>query len=437
MSSMRNLILTGCVLCLMACGKKKQDIVNNDAGTPPAPFGTITVGSAAIARLAVAPVVPDAVGQSGIDAFMGSFGPTPVVPFRDQSHANQAAQGFELLPDGTTQVSLDVLDSKGQAAQMGTVAYIRPGLGNLAFSPANVILIAKHFSKVIILFTNMTDPTQGSTDFRKLTTLGVDRTNPDSVSGVPSHWEQVVNIPSSITNIYAVGSPTLDAISFTQQSDVTLEQLQVLHGHSTDLGFDALTAGGTVFAHSQGAADIVLTQDRLLKAGFHGFDNIVTIGSAIKGGRLLATDTLAKGFANSAKGAGGAVAGDQAYTALADLEPSVTAIRMQDGLNIHTSAASMDVEDRIRSYVTAAFGGAIDYKNPDTGNARLAFVAFSTTPDGAGSYLLNDGAENVDSTTLGQVSSTFPQVDHITSIEDPVLMKQMLQTLASLQSGAP
>jgi hypothetical protein len=193
-------------------------------------------------RIAPAPVAP--ADQSKVDAFFSGFTAAPVTDF----HSAAAAQDA---------VALTVTDGQGHPIRLVDVAFVRPGLGKIMFSPAQIYMLARHFRTVVLLYTNMTDPDAAARAFRRVTEL----------EGIP--------IPSEIAGgvrIFAVGSPQLNVISYLQQPDVTLEQLELLRRHSATLGFDPLAADRWVFAHSQGVTEAVVTDHRLRKAGFPGFD---------------------------------------------------------------------------------------------------------------------------------------------------------------------
>jgi hypothetical protein len=355
-------------------------------------FGTIEVGGRKIDRLEAAPVEP--ADPSAVAAFMGAFTADPITDFRTAAAAAGAASHALKTPGGVP-------------LRLGDVAYVRPGLGNIMPSPVDIFVLGLQFRNVVLLYTNMTDTTE-PTALRRVTRVGG------------------VDVPASLAGqlrLWAIGSEKLNLISFAQQSDVTLEQLNTLDQHRADLGFNPLRASGWVFAHSQGVADTVLSDFRLRRAGFSPYGPIVAFGSAVKGGRLLGTP-IGDFFLSAAE----QVAGAQGRNAMLELTPSVTAATF-------LSATGFPSEDVLDAYlgarITAAFGGVVDPTAPQ-GNVRSSFLGLAATPDYLGQVTPNDGVENTSSTLLGAFHQAVPQTDHILIIEDPQILHDALVSFIHL-----
>ncbi|MGE0548669.1 MAG: hypothetical protein AB7O24_27260 [Kofleriaceae bacterium] len=367
---------------------------DNDTGDPngKADSGdeqTIAVGGQRLRRIAPRPMAP--ADQAKVDTFMGGFLAAPVTDFRTQAAAEVG-------------IDLAVTDVAGEPVRLGSVAYLRPGLGNIAPSPADVFLLARHFDTLVVLYTNTTDAS-GDASVRRVTEIaGV--TIPDRIAGE--------------VNIFAIGSPQFNLITSTQQSDVTLEQLQQLHDASTLVGFDALEEPAWIFAHSQGSIDAVLTDDRLRDAGFAGFDHIVTIGAALEGGRLIRSGIGASWISGAL-----AAAGTQGATAMEALAPDLVAGTLTGLLGVTTEQELASV---LAERITFSFAGAIDTTAPK-GNVRDAFLFLAGQADGAGRIDPSDGVVSTTSALKGGFTKSYPQTDHVLLIEDPALLADMLSEL--------
>jgi hypothetical protein len=379
-------------LTLAACATSPTDPVDDPGGkNDSADPNTIIVGDAKIPRLAQAPVA--AADQSKVDALLAGFLAGAVTDFRDAATAERVAE-------------LGLRDPEGKPVRLGRVAYLRPGLGNVDFSPADVFLLARHFDTLVVLYTNTTD----ALDNVKLRRL-------DAVGGVA--------IPAAIrtqVKIMAVGSPTMNLINSTQQSDVSLEQFQILHESRKELGFDVLQQPAWMFAHSQGAIDAVLTDDRLRKAGYAGFDNIVTIGAALGGGRLIRS-MIGEGWLQ----AGLDASGEQGKLALNDLAPDV----VEENFIKHLELSSADsIAPTLKDRIDYGFGGTIDAKAAK-GNVRDGFLFLAGQLDGEGRLDPSDGVVSTESSSsFAAHGKLYPQTDHIGIIEDPDLLADMLAIVA-------
>jgi hypothetical protein len=351
---------------------------------------TITLDGKEIPRLAIPAVNID--DQAAVDAFFSVFIADPVTDFRTVEAA-EASVGLALP----------------KPRRLGKIAYVRPGIGNIMFSPAWVYLLAQHYQTVVLMYSNMTDPEPGATAVRRVQEL----------EGVP--------IPASIRNkvkIFAIGSPKLNLISSLQQSDTTLEQLEILRT-SPMLEDKVLEVPAWVFAHSQGMIDTILTDERLRAAGLEPFERIIGVAGAVKGGRLIES-AIGPFLIDGAE----AVAGEQGRVAFELVGKTATVGVLADVLGIggpdFAVEFNLDIELIKRTF--AGFGGVLDSSAPQ-GNARVALLDLTDIPDGDGLVKPNDGVEDFDSTTLAQNNLLFEQVDHIGIIEDPALLRAMLDVI--------
>ncbi len=351
---------------------------------------TITLDGKEIPRLAIPAVNID--DQAAVDAFFSVFIADPVTDFRTVEAA-EASVGLALP----------------KPRRLGKIAYVRPGIGNIMFSPAWVYLLAQHYQTVVLMYSNMTDPEPGATAVRRVQEL----------EGVP--------IPASIRNkvkIFAIGSPKLNLISSLQQSDTTLEQLEILRT-SPMLEDKVLEVPAWVFAHSQGMIDTILTDERLRAAGLESFERIIGVAGAVKGGRLIES-AIGPFLIDGAE----AVAGEQGRVAFELVGKTATVNVLADVLGIggpdFAVEFNLDIELIKRTF--AGFGGVLDSSAPQ-GNARVALLDLTDIPDGDGLVKPNDGVEDFDSTTLAQNNLLFEQVDHIGIIEDPALLRAMLDVI--------
>ena len=341
----------------------------------------------------------------------------PAVHIPDQAAVDALFAGFIADPPTdfrTIDAAVAAVDLALPAPRrLGRVAYVRPGIGNIMFSPAWIYLLAMHFDNVIVMYSNMTDPVPGATDVRRVRAL----------EGVP--------IPEAIRHrirVFAIGSPQLNAISYLQQSDTSLEQLEVLRRHKRLRGV-VLNRGkpAWVFAHSQGMIDTLLTDHRLATAGLPRFARIVGIAGAVKGGRLIESVIGPDLIAGAAL-----LAGEQGGTAFELVSKTNTVAALIEHLNITGPdfARELNLDIRLINRTFAAFGGVLDPNAPQ-GNARAALLGLTLIPDGDGLVKRNDGVEDFDSTTLGQHNRIFQQVDHIQITEDPALLSEMLNVIAA------
>jgi hypothetical protein len=164
---------------------------------------------------------------------------------------------------------------------------------------------------------------------------------------------------------------------------------------------------------------------RLRAAGLASFRRIVGISGAVKGGRLIES-AIGPLFIEGAE----AAAGEQGRIAFERVAKTATVNTLIDVLEIPGPdfALDLDLDIRLIERTFAGFGGVLDSSAPQ-GNARLGLLGLTDIPDGDGLVKPNDGVEDFDSTTLAQHNLIFDPVDHILIIEDPALLRAMLEVI--------
>ncbi len=188
-------------------------------------------------------------------------------------------------------------NTAGNPKQMGKLAILRPGLGNIGPSAAIAFRTAQYAERVVIAYTNMTDP--ATAQLRAV----------DNYDGVA--------VPSELKGkIFVIGSPRHNVITFEQSSDVLLEQLEQMRQQKQLLGCDPFSSRATLIGHSQGGMDGTLTRARLEKAGFgKAIGKLVGIGSPFRG-----TPNVESLVGTLVKGLSGAMV-TQGSAAIAALQP--------------------------------------------------------------------------------------------------------------------
>jgi hypothetical protein len=156
-------------------------------------------------------------------------------------------------------------DPAGQPAKIGDLTIMRPGLGNIGFSAAQVFRTAQYSGKVVVAYTGRGEGSERTLRPAK------------EIEGVP--------VPKELQGkVFVIGEPEHNLISYQQSSDVFLEQLEAMHQAKAKLGVDPLEGHATVIGHSQGGLDAVLTRKRLEAAGYpNAIGRLVTVGSPFKG----------------------------------------------------------------------------------------------------------------------------------------------------------
>jgi hypothetical protein len=141
--------------------------------------------------------------QEGIDALFAPFLAGAVVDFRTVEEAEAAVD--PALP---------------RPRRLGALAYVRPGVGNIIFSPAWIYRLAQHFDTVVVMYSNMTDPEPGATDVRRVHEL----------EGVP--------IPRTIrrrVKIFAIGSPKFGRLIESAIGPLLIEGPEAAAGERRDV----------------------------------------------------------------------------------------------------------------------------------------------------------------------------------------------------------
>jgi hypothetical protein len=220
--------------------------------------GDITVGGRKIPRLAPAPTSLSSLGQKTIDTFFKiALAPRPQeLGFEDWRSARAAREVLAMPP---------VPGPDGEPKPLGGLTIVRPGLGNLRPSAAQVFRAAQHSDKLVVAYPNPYHPRRNA--LRPAA----------EIDGVP--------VPPELEGkIFVIGSPDHHLISYRQSSDVFLEQLEAMHKSRKLLGVDVLESGATVLAHSQGCLDTALTRKRLEEAGLGGaIGHLVAVAAPFKG----------------------------------------------------------------------------------------------------------------------------------------------------------
>jgi hypothetical protein len=288
--------------------------------------------------------------------------------------------------------------------RMGSIALLRPGLGNIAPSAGWVTVVAQHFDTVVVMYTQPSS--RWDEDFRRITEI------------------DLVSFPEGIDNVYAIGSPIANLISFPVQSDLTLQQLDVLAQHAEELGADPLDGEAWVFAHSQGVNDILLSDARLRFAGLPGFSKIIAIAGAVLGGRLMETPSAF--ITLPAAGSAGGFPGLDSMIALA---PNQTYAWMNQVLQPEDDSRA-GIEAEIRESTDLAVAATINPFFP--GFVRPMFYNLSFYPNNFGWVLPNDGFVDAESATLGRQRLELAGNDHVTIIEDPAAAQAIIEHAQAL-----
>lgn len=197
--------------------------------------GDLSVFGAKIPRIAPAIKTPLKAENAlagllgGLFANRGPLADNNIRDYRDAASVQAAVSAPLTSPEGS----------------LGPLTIYRPGLGNTAPGPAQIARLAMYTDKLIIAYAN--PGTGAEAKLRPLT-----------------HVDGVALPPEVSGKIFAIGSPENIMISWTQSSDLFLEQLEVMNRS----GLELKNANATLIAHSQGGADSVATRSRLEHAGF-------------------------------------------------------------------------------------------------------------------------------------------------------------------------
>lgn len=393
-----------------------------------APGTTIKVAGQRIPRFEKAPTAPTSLSQKIIKVLIDAStaplwklaglgdlrAPKPSGPdWRSKSYAAEALKQPTLRAPS------------GEPASLGALTIMRPGLGNIGFSAAQVFRAAQHSERLVVAYTY-----QGTGEERTLRPA-------TEIDGVP--------VPPELRGkVFVIGSPRHNFISYRQSSDVFLEQLEAMRKSKGLLGVDPLKAQATVIGHSQGGLDATLTRERLEKAGLgEAIGRLVAVGSPF-GGSAVADRLL--GLAASASA--GAVDLDDGWKAVGELDP--------DFARRDFPPAKQGLVDL--SY-SAAIGGAPrivprfgipPFELQDDHNIRPLLRLAATTGDlstlvGGPAALLrllrhanggSDGLVTVESATYGRTCAKLKMpYDHIGIIEDFHVIDRIVADVASGKGG--
>jgi hypothetical protein len=276
------------------------------AVTKPAPekkvTGQISIGGKTLARLAKAPTPPSKISQKLVDFFFDSslsplgaaFGLPDLVSLPVKSTNWRSASYASTAMAAPLAVST-------KTPPLGDLTIMRPGLGNIGFSPAQVFRTAQYSGKVVVAYTGLGTGAQRTLRPAK------------EIEGVP--------VPKSLQGkVFVIGNPEHNLINYLQSSDVLLEQMQAIHEAKSVLGTDVLTSQATIIGHSQGGLDAALTRKRLDEAGLgSAIGRLVAVGSPFKGSNC--SDRLL-GLVGGTFAA--ALDSDDGFQAVRQLEPEAT-----------------------------------------------------------------------------------------------------------------
>ena len=199
--------------------------------------GELLIGGKRIARLTPRPYKLSAGEQVTLNKFFAASLAMPPLPgFTNWRSAEWAGKAVSTPSDGPR--------------SFGKLSIFMPGLGGWGPSAAFVFRMAKYSDRVVLAY-------QGTSQ-ASLNTVRV----ATQIDGVP--------VPKELRGrILTLGDGANRAIlSPEQASDLLIEYFALLQRNQQILGFDPLTAGATVFGHSEGSFITVMTRERLQKAGF-------------------------------------------------------------------------------------------------------------------------------------------------------------------------
>ncbi|MGE0867310.1 MAG: hypothetical protein AB7P03_02025 [Kofleriaceae bacterium] len=392
-------------------------------------LGDIAVNGKSIPRLERAPLDLAPEDDAKMLTYVKAFGA------KRDGDTNPQYRSEEFVDDVfTSEYALD--DANGAPLQIGEVAYVRPGLGGTMASAAQIYLLAQHFKTVVLLYTNMTETDPAYTTALRKVDTGVGILDPVVGTYVPS--------PVPLDNIYAIGSAHYALISYQQQSDTTLEQLELLRQgwERDDFPFDPFAqTDAWIFAHSQANPDAVMTNARLETAGFKPYGKIVAMGSAILGCRVGGTMTWDNATNAARETSGGGEQAANAYAALVPLTVRTnlaTVLGLADpGEQLPIDTLTTQLREPLRERIAYAIAPVV-HPGPDLplmpvedkGDVRIRYYNLAGMADFEGTdgkNLPNDGLENLDSLTSAAQSTILYKVDHMGVFEGPQHMLAALK----------
>lgn len=264
--------------------------------------GAIALAGKSVPRLAAAPTPPAKAKQAAVNFFFDSV----LTPLGKTTTTADALGLFVKTTNWRTTAYAKTavatpLVPGGEKKPFGKLTLMRPGLGNIGFSPASVFRAAQYSDKLVVAYTGRGTGAQRT--LRPAT----------EIEGVP--------VPPSLKGkIFVIGDPDHNLINYLQSSDVLLEQMEAMRQSGAQYGIDPLRSKATLIGHSQGGLDGALTRKRLEEAGFKdAIGRLVAVGSPFRGSNCadqllgLASGTLAA-----------SLDGDDGMRAIKQLDPEPT-----------------------------------------------------------------------------------------------------------------
>lgn len=296
-----------------------------------------------------------------------------------------------------------------QDPPLGPLTFFAPGLGNVSPGAGLVTELARNTDRLVVLFGN---PGEGSQKtLRPLTHVRGQRL-PDDVQG----------------KVSAIGSEEPLVISYLQDADLTLEQLETIRRSGQ---IDVVDGQATWVVHSQAALSAVLNRQRLTDAGFGGvFGSLVALTAPFEGSPMAGPLLL-----GLAADLGGDWAGLQTGQAISELDPSKVKKRfVREESRRSGKAGAEPLEEYVDVAITAHTEAADDGRDhirplldvTDEVLAKLQWIPSILQRDPA--VRRNDGVVPVRSMQYGRhvVDIERRAYDHGGTTEDPRLVQDFI-----------
>jgi hypothetical protein len=328
----------------------------------------------------------------------------------------------------TAQRALDtpaLEDRRGKPPSFGSLAIIRPGLGNFGPSGAFVFRLSRYAERVIVAYANGLDAR-----FNHLRPSMM-------ISGVP--------VPPELRGrLLEIGKPDRLLLSLEQASDLFAEQFAAMKGSPLLGDVDPLAAGALVVAHSTGGLDAPLTRRRLAEAGFPtAISRIIAIGTPFKG-----STTMSEALSSFITALAGAkMNSDEGRKAVRSIDPKNVQKRVP-----------REVAPLIDVSVAGKIGPPCKFRQTKKGQIEasansdirpmLRFVALESTVKTIGDLkpervvaalraapatpLVTDGLVTVEATKFGRKTVVLAEPrDHAGLFEDPEIVDRAVKALIS------
>ena len=318
-----------------------------------------------------------------------------------------------------------VEDRRGKTPSFGSLAILRPGIGNFGPSGALVFRLSLYAERVIIAYANGLDAR-----FNHLRPAM-------SVSAVP--------VPPELRGrLLEIGKPDRLMLSLEQASDLFVEQFAAMKGSPLLGDVDPLAAGALVVAHSTGGLDAPLTRRRLAEAGFpNAISRIIALATPFKGSTVI-SESLAT-FITALAGA--KMNSDEGRKAVRSIDPKNVQKRVPREV-----APLVDVSLAARIGPPPKFRqgkkGAVEAIANEDIRPMLRFVASGSPVKTIGDLkaervvsvlkslpaapVQTDGLVPVESTKFGRKSVVLTEPhDHAGLFEDPDLIDRAIKALIS------